>query len=307
MSTSLNWLRGFAVRGVFWRQYLDWATVQIPFFLYPVFHFFMTLFFFFFAAPARRIVLAHLAIILPDSSRAINYLRVFRTFHNYSWTISEAAIHKLIEEDFAYEIIGAQWLDQLGAAQGAIVLTAHMGNYDLGAALFAEKFNREIRVVRAPEPDRQTAQHVSASLEKSGEGAIKVDYNTAGAFLSFDLLNALRLGEIVSIQGDRVEADLATIDAHLFEREIRLPNGPFVLAQVSRAPIYPLFIARSGYRSYQIIVREPIAVPRTGPDREEDLVPAVEKWARVLEQILAERWEQWFAFAPGFLSDEQKQ
>jgi phosphatidylinositol dimannoside acyltransferase len=307
MNSSENWLRGFAVRGVFWRQYLDWATLNIPFFLYPVLHFFMTLFFFFFAAPARRIVLAHLAIILPHSSRALNYLRVFRTFHNYSWTISEAAIHKLIEEDFDYEIIGARWLDQLGAAQGAIVLTAHMGNYDLGAALFAEKFNREIRVVRAPEPDRQTAQHLTASLEKSGEGAVKVDYNTAGALLSFDLLNALRLGEIVSIQGDRVETGLATIDARLFERKIPLPNGPFVLAQVSGAPIYPLFIARSGYRSYQIIVREPIAVPRTGRDREVDLAQAVGKWSRVLEQMLAERWQQWFAFAPGFLSDEQKQ
>jgi lauroyl/myristoyl acyltransferase len=307
MSTSLNWLRGFAVRGVFWRQYLDWATVNIPFFLYPVLHFFMTLFFFFFAAPARRIVLSHLAIILPGSSRAMNYLRVFRTFHNYSWTISEAAIYKLIEEEFAYEIIGGQWLDQLGAAPGAIVLTAHMGNYDLGAALFAEKFNREIRVVRAPEPDRQTAEHLSASLEKSGEGAVKVDYNTAGALLSFDLLNALRRGEIVSIQGDRVEADLGTIDTYLFERKVRLPNGPFVLAQVSHAPIYPLFIARSGYRSYQIIVREPIAVLRTGPDREQDLAEAVGKWSRVLEQMLMERWAQWFAFAPGFFANEQKQ
>ncbi len=121
------------------------------------------------------------------------------------------------------------------------------------------------------------------------------------------MLNALRLGEIVSIQGDRVEAGLAAITAHLFEREIRLPNGPFVLAQVSGVPIYPLFIARSGYRSYQIIVREPIAVPRTGRDREIDLAQAVEKWSRVLEQMLAERWEQWFAFAPGFLSNEQKQ
>jgi lauroyl/myristoyl acyltransferase len=305
MSTSLNWLRGFAVRGVFWRQYLDWATVNIPFYLYPVLHFFMTLFFFFFAAPARRIVLTHLAFILPGSSRAVNYLRVFRTFHNYAWTISEAAIHKLNKEEFAYEIIGAKWLDQLGAAQGAIVLTAHMGNYDLGAALFAQKFNREIRLVRAPEPDRQTAQHLSASLEKSGEGAVKVDYNTAGALLSFDLLNALRLGEIVSIQGDRVDGDLATIDARVFEREIRLPNGPFVLAQVSRAPIYPLFIARSGYRSYQIIVREPIAVPRTGRNREDDLAQAVEKWGQVMEHELVERWNQWFAFAPGFLSDER--
>jgi len=307
MRTSPNWLRRFAVRGVFWREYLDWATINMPFYTYPVLHFFMTLFFFFFAAPARRFTLAHLAMILPDSSRAMNYLRVFRTFHNYAWTISEAAIHKLNKEEFAYEIIGAKWLDQLGAAQGAIVLTAHMGNYDLGAALFAEKFHREIRVVRAPEPDQQTAQHVSASLEKSGEGAVRVDYNTAGALLSFDLLNALRLGEIVSIQGDRIDGELATAPAHLFGRQVRLPNGPFVLAQVSRAPIYPLFIARSGYRSYQIIVREPIAVPRSGRDREDDLAQAVEKWGRVLEQMLAERWEQSFAFAPGFLSNEQQQ
>ena len=55
----------------------------------------MTLFFFFFAAPARRIVLANLAIVLPGSSRAVNDLRVLRTFYNYAWTISEAAIHKI--------------------------------------------------------------------------------------------------------------------------------------------------------------------------------------------------------------------
>src|SRR5438552_882505 len=304
MNSSGNWSRRFAVRGIIWRHYLDWAVLNLPFFLYPILQFFWTFFFFFFAAPARRAVLANLAIALPGSSRARNYLRVFRTFHNYAWTITDAAIYKLIKEEFSYEIIGAKWLDQLGAAHGAIVLTAHMGNYDLGAALFAEKFNREIRVVRAPEPDQQTAQHLSASLEKSGEGAIRIDYNTTGAMLSFDLLNALRLGEIVSIQGDRVEGGVAEIPAHLFGTRVRLPNGPFVLAQVARVPIYPLFIARSGYRSYQIIVREPITVLRSGPDRDHDIVQAVEKWSEVLEQLIAEHWDQWFAFAPGFLSDE---
>jgi len=96
---------------------------------------------------------------------------------------------------------------------------------------------------------------------------------------------------------------LAAIPAHLFGRQVRLPNGPFVLAQVAEVPIYPLFIARSGYRSYQIIVREPIAVLRSGRDREEDIAQAVEKWSRVLEQLIAERWDQWFAFAPAFPSD----
>jgi lauroyl/myristoyl acyltransferase len=230
----------------------------------------------------------------------MNHVRAFRTLYNFACTISEAAIHKINKEEFSYEIIGSEWLEQLGAAPGAIVLTAHMGSYDLGAALFAEKFHREIRMVRAPEPDRLTAQHLSASLDKAGEGAVKVDYNTAGALLSFDLLKALRDGEIVSIQGDRVEGDVAQIGARLFGKEVRLPNGPFVLGLVAQMPIYPLFIARSGYRSYQIIVREPILVLRTSGTREDHIGEGVLKWTAVLEEIIASRWDQWFAFTPIF-------
>jgi lauroyl/myristoyl acyltransferase len=294
-----NHLGRFAVRGVFWRQYLDWAVINLPFYVYPVQLVFFTFFFFFFAAPARRAIVANLAVVLPGSSRAMNYLRAFRTLANFAWTIAEAAIHKIIKEEFSYKIIGAEWLEQLGAAPGAIVLTAHMGSYDLGAALFAEKFQREIRVVRAPEPDQQTAQHLSASLEQAGEGAVKVDYNTAGALLSFDLLKALRAGEIVSIQGDRVEGEVGQVTARLFGHEVQLPNGPFVLALVAQVPIYPLFIARFGCRRYAIVVHEPIRMENSG-DREKDIAKGVGQWCAILEETVAERWDQWFAFTPIF-------
>jgi len=125
--------------------------------------------------------------------------------------------------------------------------------------------------------------------------------------LSFDLLNALRRGEIVSIQGDRVEGEVAEIPAQMFGTRLRLPTGPFVLAQVAGVPIYPLFIVRAGYRIYQIIVREPINVLRSGPNRDADLTLAVENWCKVLERQIADHWDQWFAFAPGVLLDEKKQ
>jgi lauroyl/myristoyl acyltransferase len=289
----------FAVKGVFWRQYLDWAVVNLPFFFYPVPLVFFTIFFFFFAAPARRSIVANLAVVLPGSSRTMNYLRAFRTLYNFAWTLSEAAIHRIVQEEFAYEIVGANWLEELGAAPGAIVLTAHMGSYDLGAAVFAEKFHREIRIVRAPEPDRRTAEHLSAALEKAGESGVKVDYNTAGALLSFDLLKALRDGEIVSIQGDRADERVAQVKARLFGHEVLLPNGPFVLGLIAQVPIYPLFIARAGCRSYQIIVREPIRLANTG-EREQDLARGVNEWCDVLQEIVASRWDQWFAFTPVF-------
>jgi lauroyl/myristoyl acyltransferase len=165
--------------------------------------------------------------------------------------------------------------------------------------LFAEKFDREIRIVRAPEPHPETAEHLNASLERSGESGVKVDYNTAGALLSFDLLKALRDGEIVSIQGDRVEGDVAQVAARLFGAEAKMPTGPFVLSLVAQTPIYPLFIARTGCRRYGIIVRKPIRVQSMG-DREADISKGVTEWCGILEEVIAGHWEQWFAFVPIF-------
>src|SRR5205085_10523186 len=111
----------------------------------------------------------------------------------------------------------ARFLDQLAAARSGIVLTAHMGNYDLGAGLFAEKFHRRIRMVRAPEPDALAARHVDLALQQSSAGAVKIGYSSDGTSLAFDLLNALRGGEIISIQGDRVTGEVARASVKFFD------------------------------------------------------------------------------------------
>jgi len=300
MAKLRNWLGRFAVRGVFWREYLDWAIANIPFYIIPFLIWFWTVFFFFFAAPARRALLANLSIVLPGSGLLANYLRVWWTMHNFAWTLTEGSQYKQKHSQFSYQIEGESTLRQLATGKGAIVLTAHMGNYDLGAALFAEKFGREIRMVRAPEPDERTARHLDESLEKTGAGAVRVDYTTDQTLLSFDLLHALRADEIVSIQGDRVIGDGAQSRAQLFGHDIFFPVGPFMLAQIAERPIYPLFIVRLGFRRYKIIVRDPIICQRTGPEREGDIAVAVRQWSDVLQAVIARHWDQWFAFVPAF-------
>jgi lauroyl/myristoyl acyltransferase len=299
-----SWLRRFAVRGVFWRQYLDWAVRNLPFYMLPFLIWFWTTFFYFFAAPARRAILTNLAIILPGSARWRNYLRTWRTLYNFAWTITEGSSFKLHKTDFRYEVEGGESLGELGSAPGAIVLTAHMGNYDLGAAIFAEKFKREIRMVRAPEPDERTAQHLDKSLEQTGAGAVRVDYNTGGGSLAFDLLNALRAKEIVSIQGDRVMGDSTRERAELFGHAVELPAGPFILAQVAQVPIYPLFIVRLGYRAYKIVVYPPIACARSRQDRQQDVAAALRQWSAVLEEVIRQHWDQWYALVPPFVTGE---
>ncbi len=305
MDTALTgetrrWWHEFAVQGILWRRFIDWAVVNVPAPLHRPLIWVSTFVFFFIAAPARKAVLRHLRIVLPDSSRRVNYLRTFRIFANFGWMLTDAALYRLRKPRFNYELDGEKFLRDLASAQGAIVLTAHMGNYDLGAALFAEKFERQIRVVRAPEPDALAAQHVDLSLQQSSAGGVKVDYSSDGTSLAFDLLNALRTGEIISIQGDRVIGEVARSAVTFFGREVLLPTGPFVLSLVSGAPIYPLFMVRAGYRKYRIIARPPITCSRNGRSREAEIADAMQRWSQVLEENVRRYWPQWYAFTPIF-------
>jgi lauroyl/myristoyl acyltransferase len=298
---SGRWLRRFAVRGIFWRQYLDFGVSNVPFYLQPIAIVFWTIFFYFFAAPARRAILSNLRVVLPGSARLTNYARAWLTLYNFACTIADAADHKLAQTEFAYAVEGAEFLDQLAAAPGAILLTAHMGNYDLGAAVFAQRFRREIHMVRAPESDEQTAQHLDQSIERAAGGAVKVAYNTAGMALPFELLNALRRGEIVSIQGDRVVGNVSARETQLFGQLVRLPEGPFVLAFVAEAPIFPLFIVRTSYHRYKIIACAPIHCRRKD-ERSRDVAveEAMNAWCGTLEKIIAANWSQWFSLVPIF-------
>ena len=298
--SARHWFRQFAVRGVFWRRSLDFGQTNIPFYLRAVLMILWTCFFYFFAAAARRVILRNLEVIFPGSHRLTNYGRAWLTLFHFAWTISDAADHKLVKTEFRYTVEGAENLDALAAAKGAILLTAHMGNYDLGAALFADRYAREIRMVRAPEADAQTARHVDESLARATAGAVKVAYNTAGMALPFELLNALRAGEIVSILGDRAIAGSSQRETRLFGEVVRLPDGPFILALAAKAPIYPLFILREGFHHYKIVASEPFYCRRTEASRDIAVEEALTTWSTKLEEVIAARWSQWFSLVPLF-------
>ena len=297
IGTEQHWRHDLAIHGIFWRKFIDWGVCHIPAIFHRSLIWAAALLFFFIATPARKALLRNLRLIHSRSWRVTNYLRVVRVFANFGWSLTDATAYRMSRSRFRYELEGGRFLDQLAAVKGAIVLTAHMGNYDLGAALFAERFHRRIRMVRAPEPDAQTAQHVDLALRQSSAGAVKVGYSDDGTSLAFDLLNALRSGEIISIQGDRVVGEVGRAAVKFFNREVCFPNGPFVLSIVSEMPIYPLFIVRTGHRKYKIIAREPIVL-RSAASRDQVIAEAMLAWARVLEEIVRSYWPQWFAFTP---------
>jgi lauroyl/myristoyl acyltransferase len=159
----MKWLRRFDARGVFWRQLLRWAIHNVPMWLEPIAIVWWSLFFLLWG-PGRRGVMLNLAAILPRSTALGNLARTFRVMHNFAWTIADNgrfAEERVIPD---WEFVGAEHFEALQSHPGgAIILTAHMGSYDLGAQLFAETSARKIVMVRAPELDPETRAFEEAS------------------------------------------------------------------------------------------------------------------------------------------------
>jgi lauroyl/myristoyl acyltransferase len=197
-----------------------------------------------------------------------------------------------------WEFSGVEHMDRLHAEEGgAIILTAHMGNYDLGAHLFAMLSTRHIVMVRAPEIDPDTRRFEAELDGRTSAESLKVDFSTGAGELAIDLLHALERRETIAIQGDLVTPGIGALPATLFGRKTEIPAGPFALAMVARVPVYPLFILRTGRRRYRLIVGAPFEVKRTR-DRAQAFEQAVALWTRELENILRTEWAQWFYFYP---------
>lgn len=294
----MSWTRRFVVHGVFWRQLLRWAVLHVPLWLEPAVLAGWSLVFLLWG-PGRRGVMRNLTAIIPGSRAATNFFRVYRVFWNFANTIADNVRFKELRVGPDWDFSGLEHFDALQSHPGgAIVLTAHMGNYDLGAQLFAEISQRRIVMVRAPESDPETGRFEEELHRRTvPTESLKIDFSTRASELALELLQAVQRGEIVAIQGDRVTPGISAIPARLFGREVQFPAGPFALAMAARVPIYPLFIVRRGRRRYRLIVARPFEVVRTR-DRAEAFERAIAQWTRELEGVIRAAWYQWFAFEP---------
>lgn len=291
----MKWLGRFQVTGVFWRQFLRWAVVNVPYWCEAAILGFWTLLFLLWG-PGRRGVMANLRAILPGSWAIANFFRVYRVMWNFAWTMDDSVRFAELGIVPDWEFVGREHFERMkNEPGGAIILTAHMGSYDLGAHLFAQMSKRPIVMVRAPEVDPQTRQWLDE--RRATPESLKIDFSTRANELALDLLHALQRGEIIAIQGDRVTPGISALPATLFGRRTSIPAGPFALSMAARVPVYPLFIMRIGHRSYRLVVGAPFHVERTR-DRNAAFQRAVEQWTHELEAAVREAWFQWFTFTP---------
>lgn len=181
--------------------------------------------------------------------------------------------------------------------KGAVILTAHMGSFEVGLAALSQ-YESRIHVVF--KRDRhEVFERLRADLRKRlnvQEAAID-----DGWPIWMRLRDALVNNEVVALQGDRVLPPQKGAAMPLLGGKVVLPTGPIKLALAAGSPIIPIFSIRGGGDRVRIYIEQPIMVD-AGLD--EQVIPAaMRQWAQVLGRYIGRYPDQWLVLEKAFCED----
>jgi len=185
--------------------------------------------------------------------------------------------------------VTCEGLDNLREAQrkgkGVILLTAHLGNWELMAAYLGLTGYLLDIVVRDLDNQR-TDDFVRWARTRSGNRVVPKERSMRG------LLKSLKKGGIVGILLDQNVTWSEGVFVNFFDRPACTNKGAALLAAASAAAVIPAFIVRKG-RRHRIIIGPEIPTVNTGR-KSADGVENTFRFTKVIEEMVRRYPDQWF-------------
>ena len=221
---------------------------------------------------------------------------VYRIFHNRGvWfaDLSVLAGRRQIAGLFHFEKSGnwAALQRQLATGKGAIVASAHLGNWHGGGVAIAQS-GLPVRVV-------MYRNHAGDVMDQKVARRAKVrqTYIDSDPMAMMEIVGALRNGEVLAMLVDK-PWDSRSIPVSFFGRPSLFPVGPVRVARLAGVPIFPAFCVWREPRRYEAILCDPVEVRGADPETAER--EALSQLARVIEQQVASNLTVWFNFTPAW-------
>lgn len=290
-------LGAFHFTGAFWYRFHLFGARVLPEWAMRVAMVAFTSFFFVCLGSVRRAIAANLDVVLGPTGWAGRLRRSARTVWNHAWCLTETYEGLAGRARPEATVEGAEhWRRALDDRRGFVLVTAHVGHWEVGSHLAGGLGERVVHVVREPEADPEAQRFLRGLIDRTTSGSYRVHFATGDdVTLGARLLAALRRGEVVALQGDRPRAGGRTVDVELFGRAMALPAGPAALARAAGVALLPIFVLREGRRRSRVVVRPPIEIDRRS-EREVSVREATQRLAIEIEAAIRRRPDQWYCF-----------
>ncbi|MCM8816396.1 MAG: lysophospholipid acyltransferase family protein [Candidatus Omnitrophica bacterium] len=186
------------------------------------------------------------------------------------------------------EVVNTHYLDHvLKNSKGAIVLTAHLGNWEL-AGVVTSLLGYNLSAVALPFKNEKIALMFVRRRKSKGVNVILTGANPK------EYLRALRKNGVIAILGDRLFTEKG-ISVKFMGRQTLLPRGPATLAVKWNAGYLAGFLIRKKKGRYMLVFDSPMQAK--GSDEQEKIYSLVQQGARYLEKYILQYPDQWLNFS----------
>lgn len=242
----------------------------------------------------RRAVEANLKVILKtDQIDPAMVRQVFRNFGKYLADFFTMTKH--VNSDFIKTKVRMENMEYLNKVltegKGAIILGAHVGNWEMGGAIVS-KLGYPISALALPHKDPRVNKFFNDQREYFG--AVVIQTTTAIR----QCLEHLHNNRLVGILADRDFNNHGLIMDFL-GRPTALPRGAALFSLKTGAPIIPAFFLRQPNDDFYIIFEPPIYPPQLpGHEKitEEHVKDLIRQYLPVLEEQIRQHPQQWLMF-----------
>ena len=238
----------------------------------------------------RRLALEHLRIAFGDTLPADARARIAReSFRNSARCLVEVAKFDDIRPRFdQYASVEGweHWERVRDSGRGAIVVTGHVGNWELLGAYFASRGIPVAAIARRIN-DARLNQLLVDFRAASGMRTILREGPTA----SREILKILKARGILALLIDQ-DIKAASVSVPFFGRPARTPAAAAALALRRGLPIVPCFAARRPEGGQRFTIMAPMYATPTG-DRRHDVVELTRRFTAVLEDRIRQNPAEW--------------
>jgi len=247
---------------------------------------------FHFLGRRRNEALLHLRRVFGQEKPEMEIQRIARgVFENLAFTaveilqlpkLNREKVENLVDTREAFRVYD----ELLKEGKGLISMTAHLGNWELLAGVFASsgKYQGAVVARRARyEPFNQWIVSLRRSLN------ICTIYRDQA---SREILSLLSQNQCVGLLPDQDVDSLKGIFANYFGLPAYTTVGPVRLALSSGAPIVTNFLIRMPDHTYKLVIGDVIR-PQIKTNRDDAVQEYTERWMNGFEKVIRDYPEQW--------------
>jgi len=217
---------------------------------------------------------------------------VFRNFGKY--LVEFFQMNNMVNRHFIennVRIFGREHMDQaLKEGKGGVVVTAHIGNWEMGAVLLS-MLGYPIKAVALPHRERPVNDLFNRRRVEKGVEVIPT--NTALR----QCIEQLRGNKFVGFVADR---DFGThgVKMEFLGRKTLIPKGAAMFSLKTQAPIIPVFLLRNEDGTFNLSIHPLIRPPKRKLDMNEDeiVLGIMKQYVTVIEDQIRANPTQWLLF-----------